>query len=191
YDLTHSAWFAGVIGSLNAAFRLALGMPPPVVADARNRRDQMLLADMARALAVSAFVLVLLMDRHLAVWALVLMICIEGPMSALFVPSEFAVIRRVVARPLWSTAFSRNEGRTWSASVVGPLVAGALYAVHWGDSLAAGGAAPRRGGLGPPLLAARRCGDAPHPGGVGRRPRRCLTPPPVLCCPRPAGRLID
>jgi hypothetical protein len=123
YDLTHSGWFAGLMGSVNAALRLILGMPAAVVADRHNRRDLMLGADLARALAVGAFVLTLLLDRRFALIALVLTICIEGPMSTLFGPAEFAVIKRLVARAQWSTAFARNEARTWSASVVGPLIA--------------------------------------------------------------------
>jgi hypothetical protein len=130
YDLTHSGWFAGLMGSVNAALRLILGMPAAVVADRHNRRDLMLVADLARALAVGAFVLTLLLCRRFALIALVLMICVEGPMSGLFGPAEFAVIKRVVARAQWCTAFSRNEGRTWSASVVGPLIAGGLYSAN-------------------------------------------------------------
>ncbi len=130
YDLTHSGWFAGLMGFVNAALRLILGMPAAVVADRHNRRDLMVVADLVRTLAVGAFVVTLLLDRPLALTALVIMICIEGPMSALFGPAEFAVLKRVVARPQWSTAFSRNEGRTWSASVAGPLIAGVLYSAN-------------------------------------------------------------
>src|ERR1700678_3290493 len=124
--LTHSAVLAGVVGTTRAITRLCLQLPAGALADRFDRRRTMIICDTMRAVLMA--LLGLLIAVHLASWPVVLVVgLIEGGAGAIFDPSAAAALPGIVPDAQLEQAWAATEGRTYAASLAGPVLGGVLF----------------------------------------------------------------
>lgn len=124
--LTHSPAIAGIVGTVQLAVELILGLPGGAISDRLDRRLTMITCDTVRAgvLAVLA-VLVLL---HMVTWPVVLAVAvIDGSANVLFNPAATAALPAIVADQQLEQAWAATEARTYTAGLVGPALGGLLF----------------------------------------------------------------
>jgi MFS family permease len=124
--LTHSAVLAGVVGTARAITRLCLQLPAGALSDRFDRRLTMIICDTMRAVLMA--LLGLLIAVHLASWPVVLVVgLIEGGAGAIFDPSAAAALPGIVPDAQLEQAWAATEGRTYAASLAGPVLGGVLF----------------------------------------------------------------
>lgn len=131
YALSGSTTEAALAGTAFALGSTLARLPAGVWADRLNRRAVMVAANLSGGLLYASLAVTMVLGvltlPHLLVIAL-----LTGVVGAFFSPAETAAIRTVVPAEQLPTAFSQNEARQHMASLVGPPLAGALYAiVRW------------------------------------------------------------
>lgn len=127
-SLGHSAFVAGLVGTVAAATRLALRLPSGVVVDRVDRRRLMMLCEAVRAGAMTALAVCLLCQvGSLAVVMAVAVV--EAAGYVFFSAAERAALRHIVTAPQLPAAASSNEARVYIAGVVGPSLGGLLFGV--------------------------------------------------------------
>jgi MFS family permease len=129
YHLTGSSVVAALLEAAGLLGLCATLLPAGVIADRADRQKLMLGASLSGVLLygslVVAGVLGALTVPHLMVVAL-----LTGIASGIFQPAQSAAIRAVVATEDLSTALSQNQARQHIASLLGPPLGGAVYAVR-------------------------------------------------------------
>lgn len=119
----------GVASAAMATAGLLAVMPAGALADRWNRCRLLLWAQVARALGMAALLSALLAG----IYSFPLVICVmvlEGIFAAVFDPVEHATLPQVVPDEQLATAVARNAARPFIAGLLGPAVAGLLFAVH-------------------------------------------------------------
>ncbi len=127
--LSGSVLEMGLVSAVLAAAQGAATVPAGALVDRWNRKKIMLICQAARAVAMIGLGVALLLDvaslPHILVAA-----AVEGILSAAFEPAEHAALPQVVPEAQLSQAVARNTARPYLATLVGPALAGALFAVH-------------------------------------------------------------
>jgi MFS family permease len=118
----------GLVASVLAAARMVANVPAGVLADRVDRKKIMLGCQAVRVVSMASLVLALAFDAYSLSHVLVVA-AVEGLFSSVFGPSEDAALPQVVPRSQLSTAVARNTARPFVASLLGPVVAGVLFAV--------------------------------------------------------------
>lgn len=126
--MTGSAAKAGLYGFCDAAASLVAGIPAGTVLDRGDRRAVLIGADLVRA-ALFGSVMVALALGHLTLWHLLAVAVSTGAARPFAGGARMLATRAVVPPSQLTSALTREEVRTHSASIVGPSVAGLLYAV--------------------------------------------------------------
>jgi len=125
---TRSPLLAGVVGFARVLPGVLLGPLGGLAADRYDRKRLMVLADVARAVAVGSLAVALLADR--LTYAHILAVAVvEGSFSVLFGPAATAALRSVVATGQLAAAVSAQQARSATASLVGPPLGGALFGI--------------------------------------------------------------
>ncbi|MFF3275228.1 MFS transporter [Streptomyces chrestomyceticus] len=119
----------GLASSVMAAAHMAAVVPAGVLADRWDRRRLMLVCQVLRVLAVASLAGALFWDRY-SFAHLLLVVALEGVLGSVFDPAEHAALPQVVPPEQLSTAVARNAARPYVATLVGPGVAGFLFAAY-------------------------------------------------------------
>lgn len=117
----------GLASSAMAAAHMVSVVPAGVLADRWDRRKLMLGCQLMRVLGMASLAGALLLDRY-AFWHVLLVVVLEGFLGSVFDPAEHAALPQVVPPDQLSTAVARNAARPYVATLVGPGVAGFLFA---------------------------------------------------------------
>lgn len=116
----------GLAASAVGVARIMATIPAGVVADRFDRKRILLVCQGVRTLTFTGFVVALAMGWY--VFPVVLAVAaIEGVLSALFDPTEDALLPQVVRETQLSTAIARNTARDYLAGLIGPALGGLLY----------------------------------------------------------------
>lgn len=117
----------GLIVSTTAIARMVATLPAGLLADRGDRRRLMLFCQLARVLAMGCLALTL----YFGSFSLALMLvvaAVEGLFSSAFEPVEHAALTQIVPPEQLSQALARNAARPYAATLVGPAIAGVLFA---------------------------------------------------------------
>jgi len=125
--MTGSAAKAGLYGFFDAAASLAAGIPAGTVLDRGDRRAVLIGADLLRA-ALFGSVMVALALGHLTLVHLLAVAAVTGGLRPFAGGARMLATRAVVPPSQLTSALTREEVRTHSASILGPSTAGLLYA---------------------------------------------------------------
>ncbi|WP_405018337.1 MFS transporter [Kitasatospora sp. NBC_00070] len=126
--MTGSPGQAAVFSALQVGTQMALGMPSGALADRFNRRTLLITAEALRFGMIATVAVALSLGTptmaHLFAVAVGL-----GAAQALGAPSRALVLRSIVPKEQLTQALSQDEARVSVAGLLGPLLAGALFAV--------------------------------------------------------------
>lgn len=125
--LTGSAARAGLYGFFDSAASLAAGIPAGALLDRGDRRAVLIGADLLRAVAFGTVVLALALG-HLTLLHLLTVAAVTGAARPFAGSARMLATRAVVPPDQLTSALTREEVRTHSAAILGPSVAGLLYA---------------------------------------------------------------
>jgi len=126
--LTGSPAIAGVVGTARLVVRLVLGLPGGALSDRLDRRLTMIACDIVRAVVFA--LLAVLVVLHIATWPVVLAVAVvDGAADVLFDPAAAAALPAIVADEQFEQAWAATEARTYAASLAGPALGGALFAL--------------------------------------------------------------
>jgi MFS family permease len=127
WDLTHSAAYVGLLGFAQLGPILLLSTVGGVLADAFDRRRVIVLMQFGQL--VGSLVLALLATAgHPSTLALFLCVLAIGVFNALNAPAMIAVIPNLVPREDLTGAISLQSMQMNASRVVGPALAGVIYA---------------------------------------------------------------
>ncbi|MFI6511953.1 MFS transporter [Streptosporangium sp. NPDC050855] len=119
----------GLVSSVLATAHMVANVPAGVVADRWDRKKVMLLCHGARALAMGSVAVALLMGVY-SFPHILLVAAVEGFLSSVFQPAEQAALPQVVPESQLPLAIARNTARPFIATLLGPALAGFLFALH-------------------------------------------------------------
>jgi MFS family permease len=126
--LTGSPIYAGLVGTTNLAAQAILTLPAGALVDRWNRRVVMMACEATRLVAAGLLVAALLTG-----WAslplILVLTALEGAASVFFGPAQSAALRHIVPAVQLPVASARNEARSYAASLLGPPLGGALFAL--------------------------------------------------------------
>jgi MFS family permease len=124
--LTHSPTVAGLVGTVEMAVQLILGLPGGAISDRLDRRLTMIVCDTGRGVVLALLAVLVLL--HLVTWPVVLAVAVmDGGANVLFNPSASAALPGIVADEQLERAWAATEARTYAASLVGPALGGFLF----------------------------------------------------------------
>jgi hypothetical protein len=106
-----------------------LKVPASVIADRCPLRPLMLTADALRAAALAS-IAVTAWTGHLSFAQILVVAVIEAAVGVAFGPADFAAVRAAVSRAQRADAVAATQSRAQLAGLLGPLLGGALFAVH-------------------------------------------------------------
>ncbi|MEU3166770.1 MFS transporter [Streptosporangium sp. NPDC006930] len=119
----------GLASSVLATAHMVANVPAGVVADRWDRKKVMLLCHGVRALAMGSVAVTLLLGTY-SFPHILLVAAVEGFFSSVFQPAEQAALPQVVPESQLSLAIARNTARPFIATLLGPALAGFLFALH-------------------------------------------------------------
>lgn len=126
---THSPVRAGAVETVAVGALLVTMLPGGALADSVERRRLMRVCDLFSTLAVGGLAFSVLLGRP--PYVLVLLVAtVAAIINSLYGPAALGLLREMVPRELLGTASSRMQARSATARLAGPIVGGALYAVH-------------------------------------------------------------
>ncbi len=128
-DLTHrSAFLSGLVSTVASAAAFAVRLPAGALADRLDQRRAMLACDGARALLLGG--LAAGVFSHVITWPVILVVAVADRVGdTLFSPASMAAVPKIVHDGQLETAFAASEARQHAASLAGPSLGGALYAL--------------------------------------------------------------
>src|SRR5437660_8759544 len=128
YKLTGSAVNLGITTAVEALPYLLFGLLLGAWTDRVNRKRMMILTDLARALVIASIPLMAIFST-LTVWWIYGVGFVHAMLTICFEAGQFAAIPALVNQDDPVTANGRIQASYSAASVIGPLLAGALVAV--------------------------------------------------------------
>jgi MFS family permease len=128
YDMTHYAWWLGMVSFCGNAPTLVLGLVGGAIADRASRR--LMMTSSLLALAGASLVLAALTALgSLTIWHVIAIAMVGGVATALYTPAMHTVVPTLVPAEHLLTAISLNSVQFNIARAVGPALAGFFYAV--------------------------------------------------------------
>ncbi|MGH3497142.1 MAG: MFS transporter [Nocardioidaceae bacterium] len=128
YSVTGSTTQAALSGTSFLLGSATTRLPAGALADRWNRRFVMSGSAGAGAMLYAGMTIALLLDV-LTLPMLLATAFLTGVVSAFFAPAEAAAVRKLVSSQQLPTALSQNQARQFTASLAGPPLGGALYAI--------------------------------------------------------------
>jgi MFS family permease len=126
--LTDSATKTGIVAAAFLVPTLLFHLHAGALIDRWNRKRVMLACEAVRGVGAGSIVVALAVDR-LTFEQIVLVAFVEGTLWISFGLAELAALPRVVTPARVSEAIARNESRTYAATLLGPPLGGALFAL--------------------------------------------------------------
>jgi predicted MFS family arabinose efflux permease len=126
--ITGSPAKAGIVGFARNLPIAVLALPAGAIADRVNRKHLMVACDGARALAMSAIPIGLLVG-DLPFGVIVAVAALDGSGFVVTYVAERGVLRQLVTADQLPEAVARNESRTFGAMVAGPPLGGLLFGI--------------------------------------------------------------
>ena len=127
--LTGSAARAGLFAAVQAAGALAAGLPGGHLADRYDWRRIVIAAETSRALVTGGIVAALLLGA-LSLPVLLIAAVLLGTGQAIAGSARYLLVRAAVPPSQLTAALTQDEVRQNGASLIGPPVGGALYAIR-------------------------------------------------------------
>ncbi|MFZ2488610.1 MAG: MFS transporter [Anaerolineae bacterium] len=128
YELTRSASFLGYVGFVGGIPSWVFTLYGGLIADRFARRTIILLAQ--SAMMLWAFILAWLVFAHLVQpWHVLVLALLNGVANAFDAPARQAFVVELVDRKDLTNAIALNSTMFNAAAVVGPAIAGAVYAL--------------------------------------------------------------
>ena len=127
FQLTHDAFYLGLVGLIRFVPILLFGLFGGVIAD-RFERRRTLLATQTLLLLTSATLLGLSLDRHASLPAIYVITACAGLLDTVAQPARSAFIPALVPRAEMSSALSVSFLASQTASIAGPAAAGIVIA---------------------------------------------------------------
>jgi MFS family permease len=127
--LTGSAARAGLFAAAQAAGALAAGLPGGHLADRYDWRRIVIAAETSRALVTGGIVAALLLGA-LSLPVLLVAAVLLGTGQAIASSARYLLVRAAVPPSQLTAALTQDEVRQNGASLIGPPVGGALYAIR-------------------------------------------------------------
>ena len=129
YGLTHSTTQAALAGSAYALGGLVMRLPAGVLVDRWSRRRVLVVTNLLGGVLYLS--LGLAGALHVLTMAHVMVVALAtGVVGCFFAPAETAAVREVVEAPQLAGALSQNQARQHVATLVGPPLGGALFALR-------------------------------------------------------------
>jgi len=129
WDWTHSAFWVGIVAAGDLLPVVAIAPFAGVAAD-RWDRLKMNIASQSLSALLAVLMAVLLAFGLLGLMGVVVLISLQGMLTAATQPSRFAMVQQMVAREEMSTAVGLNSVNVNLARLIGPAIAGAMI-LHW------------------------------------------------------------
>jgi hypothetical protein len=126
--MTRSPMLAGTVGFTRVLPGVLFSLLGGVSADRYNRKILMIMCDTIRATFVGTLAVALLLHR-LTFWHILVVAFVEGTAAVVFRPASSAALRLIVPANQLSAAVSAQQGQTATASLTGPPLGGALFAL--------------------------------------------------------------
>jgi MFS family permease len=145
YLLTHSSLAVGLIGLVQLGPTLALTLFGGTLADARDRRQVLMITQLLLLLTTAALAIVTLFS-HPPVWLIYLLAALLAGIAGVDGPARGAVTRNLVRRELFPAAAALNALLHQAGAVVGPALAGLIIGyfnlslAYWLDAATYGAA---------------------------------------------------
>lgn len=127
-SLTGSAAKAGLVAFVRLFAMALFALPAGLAADHWNRKELMIAAHAARALAIGALGVSVAVDA-VAYWMIPLVALVEGAGAALVSAAQAGAFRAVVPTQQLPAAVAVVTGREAAAGVVSPALGGALFGI--------------------------------------------------------------
>jgi len=128
YALTHSTSQAALATTAYFAAGTVARLPAGVLVDRWSRRRVLLLSNLASAAVLGALAL-LVAAGAARIGVLIVAAMLAGTVETFFAPAASASLRAVVPAPQLAQAYTRMQARHHVASLIGPPLGGALFAV--------------------------------------------------------------
>jgi MFS family permease len=124
--LTHSPAIAGIVGTVQLAVEMVLGLPGGAISDRLDRRRTMITCDIVRAGVLAVLAVLVLLD--VVTWPVVMAVAvIDTTGNVLFNPAATAALPAIVADSQLEQAWAATEARMYAASLAGPALGGFLF----------------------------------------------------------------
>ncbi|MFF3671268.1 MFS transporter [Microtetraspora malaysiensis] len=127
--MSGSALEAGLASSVVAAGHMLANLPAGVIADRWDRRRTLLICQGGRALAMASVAVALWLGAYSFPHILAVAL-IDGLLGSAFEPAEQAALPQVVPESQLSRAVAANTARPFIATLLGPALAGFLFAME-------------------------------------------------------------
>ncbi len=128
YDLTGSPFLLGLTGAVKAAPMLGLGMYAGVLADKYGRKPQIIISQVANALA-NILLAILVVTHTVQPWHILATGFVVGIFQTFQQPARQALVSDVVEEKYLPNAIALNSVAFNSSRTLGPTLAGFLIAV--------------------------------------------------------------
>jgi MFS family permease len=124
---TNSAFYAGLLGTLNFLPVLFFSLFAGILADRVDKRLLILITQTA-ALIQSLILAVLVLTGHIMVWSIMVLTAAQGVINAVDAPARQSFVSEMVPREHVTSAVAMNSALFNGARVIGPAAAGFLIA---------------------------------------------------------------
>ncbi len=125
---TGSATYAGAVGAVQLVVAGVMSLPGGSLTDRFNRKMIMILCDLARFVLLTLFALLVLSDG-VNVWLTFAIVILSAACLGVSNPAGMAAIKQLVPPSQLTQATAQNQIRFFGATVAGPPVGGALFAL--------------------------------------------------------------
>jgi predicted MFS family arabinose efflux permease len=125
WDWTHSAFWVGILAAGDLLPVVLIGPFAGVAADRWDRLRQNMLVQVASALLAVLLAALMATDR-LGLVGVVLLITVQGALTASIQPARLAMVQQMVPREDLATAVALNSVNVNLARLLGPAAAGAM-----------------------------------------------------------------
>ena len=128
YAVTGSTTQAALAGTCYLVGSVTIQLPAGALVDRWSRRRVMVISSGMGAILYTVLAITLVADV-VTLPVILGVAALTGVVSVVFGPAETAAVRQVVPSHQLPTALSQNQARQFAASLVGPPLGGALYAI--------------------------------------------------------------
>ncbi|MGH7072856.1 MAG: MFS transporter [Stellaceae bacterium] len=129
YQLTHSAYFLGLIGLAQFVPVLLLTLPAGHIADRFDRRRIVAICQFIEGAAL-ALLAIGVLGRWLSLGEIFAAVAVLGAAQAFERPTMAALLPSLVPPRILPRAIAMSSSANQSANIIGPAAGGLLYAVH-------------------------------------------------------------
>jgi MFS family permease len=127
-SISHSPSQLGFVTAIGMIAALAMHMPAGAIVDRFDKRNVMLGCEICST-AIQGLLAAAIITHEITVSRLIALTIIGAPFGAIFGAAHDPAVRHLVSAEQLPLAFARNEARSYAATLLGPPLGGALFAV--------------------------------------------------------------